>query len=97
MSDINAKSLGDSLAAVSCLGQNAVELINDFRSKYIDPATGRLNVDTFEEGVAAFQTLWDKIKETVKECYNEEVVIDLGDSLGARIFVLLLAAIRFKL
>lgn len=95
--DVSPLSLGDSLAQAECLTANLSELLKEFRTKFIDPETGKFNVDSFEEGVAVAQVLWNKVKESASECYGEELVIDFGDSLFARIFQFFLAAVGFKI
>lgn len=80
-----------------CYQQNVLELLKQFEATYIDPVSGKFKVSDFNEGMAALQMLYDKIKETALECHGEEVALKLGDSATETILKLVLGAINFKL
>jgi len=97
MSEVSKQSLGDVLGGAECYLANMAELAKELQGVLVEQDGNIIKIDDYREVVAIVQVLWDKFKETAKECEGKEFEIKLGNDLVAMIVKTTLSVIGFNL
>lgn len=69
------KTLKDKAEKIKCYLGNVDELIEDIDKNFIDQNTGKFVKVNFKVVIRFIQKIWDKIKETSKECHEKEIKV----------------------
>lgn len=90
------KEFKSAFGRVGCHTVNIGEVLQAFDEKYVSEEGGiiKLNLAGY---LGVSQMLINKLKESMKECENKDLVIDLGDGPAAEILESILRAIGFEL
>jgi hypothetical protein len=87
----NADTVKSPIGDIACYSMNFAELASEV-NVFME---GNKVKFTWREGIKLAQIIWDKIKETSKECANKEIEVQLPAKLG--LISAAFALIGFKL
>ena len=59
---------------LNCYSLNASEFIQEFNAKFVSD-DGKIIKLTFTSGTEIANSIWEKVKETLKECEGREIVV----------------------
>jgi hypothetical protein len=91
-------NVGKVLDDLICYDENVLELLKEFRTKFVDPTTGEMVKISFAEALELIQVLWNKIKETSQECTGKPIQVEIGgEGIAPFILKTLLKALGLEL
>lgn len=97
MSDVKTEAtFKDVLGKSECYFGNIAELAGELDEVIVQQPDGKIILN-LEGSVAVINTVWAKIKETVKECEGKDLEVNLPDGLVGMIVGAALSAVGIKL
>lgn len=89
--------LDKDLQKVECYLDNVKELVQDVRTKFIDPETGRLVDIDLKVAIEMINELVDQFVETMEECEGKQIEIEWPDGFTWQILRTILVSIGLNL
>lgn len=97
MSEASKSNLGSVLGDAGCYLSNLAELAEELKDVAVEDDGTVIKIDEPQDVVKILQVLWDKFKETAKECEGKEITVSLPGTLVGGAVSAILAFLGFKL
>lgn len=97
MSDLQTTSFADVIGKSECYLSNLSELAGELKEVAVELDGSIIKIDSYQDVVIILQVLWDKFKETAKECEGKDIEVKLPSGLTGVILQAAMAAVGFKL
>ena len=95
-SEIQVKSIKDSLGTAACYIGNLSELADEVSDVLVEDDGGKIVLD-FTGAIRLLQAVWDKLKETASECADREIEVKLPAGLVGQLIAAALTLVGFRL